>query len=191
MTIEQTHTRTLDYLAPGFLQEAHHWYAAVMRVIAPRLQPNGGNIIAVQLDNEIGMLSWISNAPDLTDNVLADFVGWLSRQHDEAALRVRYPFGLDNPDIRAAAIRSPKDEYAAQWMRDLGHFMRDRYARYVAALRSYAEECGVKDVPFLRLCVFHQGEKGPERVTVDEVVAVLKSDPDEIDLTEARITGGG
>lgn len=48
---------------------------------------------------------------------------------------------------------------------------------------------GVKDVPFLRLCVFRQGEKGLESVTVDEVVAVLKSDPDEIDLTEARITG--
>lgn len=48
---------------------------------------------------------------------------------------------------------------------------------------------GVKDVPFLRLCVSRQGEKGLEYVGVDEVVDVLKSDPDEIDLTEAKITG--
>jgi beta-galactosidase len=142
-------TKTLDYLAPGFLAEARHWYAAVMPVIAPRLYPNGGNVIAVQLDNEIGMLSWISNAPDLTDVVLDDFVGWLSQHYNEAALRVRYPFSLDNPDIRAAAIRSPRDEYASQMRQDLGRFMRARYARYVATLRGYAEEFGVKDVPFV------------------------------------------
>jgi beta-galactosidase len=50
-------TATVDYLAPGFLAEARRWYEAVMAVAAPRLQPNGGNIIAIQLDNEIGMLS--------------------------------------------------------------------------------------------------------------------------------------
>lgn len=46
---------------------------------------------------------------------------------------------------------------------------------------------GVKGVPFLRLCVFRQGEKGLEHVKVDEVVTALKSDPDKIDLTEAKI----
>ena len=30
----------------------------------------GGNVIALQLDNEVGMLSWVSNSPDLTDHVL-------------------------------------------------------------------------------------------------------------------------
>jgi len=142
-------TRTLDYLAPGFLEEVHHWYGAVIPVIAPRLHTNGGNIIAVQLDNEIGMLSWISNAPDLTDGVLSDFAGWLSRRYDDATLKTRYPFAFDNPQVRAAAIRSPREEYAARLMRDLGRFMRDRYARYVATLRGYAEECGITGVPFV------------------------------------------
>src|SRR4051812_15818209 len=84
---KQVPTRTLDYLAPGFLAEARHWYAAVMGVIAPRLQPHGGNIIAVQLDNEIGMLSWVSNAPDLSDYLLADFTTWLTRRYDAATLK--------------------------------------------------------------------------------------------------------
>ncbi|MGN6484743.1 MAG: beta-galactosidase, partial [Thermomicrobiales bacterium] len=60
-------TRTVDYLAPAFLEETRRWYEAVMPVIVPRLHANGGNVIAVQLDNEVGMLSWVSNTPDLTD----------------------------------------------------------------------------------------------------------------------------
>jgi beta-galactosidase len=60
-------TRTLDYLAPDFLDAAEGWYAAVMPVLAARLAPTGGPVIGVQLDNEIGMLSWVSNSPDLTD----------------------------------------------------------------------------------------------------------------------------
>jgi beta-galactosidase len=34
-------------------------------------------------------------------------------------------------------------------MRDLGYYMRNRFARYVAALRSYAEEFGIKGVPLV------------------------------------------
>lgn len=142
-------TRTLDYLAPGFLEETFHWYAAVMPVLAPRLSSNGGNIIAVQLDNEVGMLSWISNAPDLTDTVLDDFVAWLSRQYSNDDLWIRYPFSLDHPTIRAAGFRSPKEDYALRLRHDLGCYMRARCARYVATLRRYAEEHGVKDVPFV------------------------------------------
>ena len=32
-------TRTVDYLAPAFLAEVDRWYAAVMPVLAARLQP--------------------------------------------------------------------------------------------------------------------------------------------------------
>ncbi len=141
-------TFTVDYLASGFLKETRKWYAAVMRVIAPRLYPNGGNIIGVQLDNEIGMLSWVSNCPDLTDNVLADFAEWLKREYDPEVLKERYPFDPDDAEARNGGIRSPKEGYAAELLRDLGHYMRNRFARYVATLRSYAEEFGVKGVPF-------------------------------------------
>ena len=74
-------TKTVDYLAPAFLKEVRKWYKAVMGVLAPRLITNGGNVIVVQLDNEIGMLSWVSNSPDLTDNVLLDFSQWLKNRY--------------------------------------------------------------------------------------------------------------
>ncbi|NLP49599.1 beta-galactosidase [Bacillus sp. RO1] len=142
-------TPTLDYLAPNFLKETKKWYEVVMAVIAPRLHINGGNIIGVQLDNEIGMLSWVSNCPDLTEQLLEDFVLWLNEKYEEAELKERYPFNLQDTYERITGIRSPKEEYAAELMRDLGHYMRDRFTRYVAILREYAEEFGVKDIPFI------------------------------------------
>src|SRR5215211_6808788 len=47
-------TRGVDYLSPGFLAEVRRWYAAVMPILLPRLHPNGGSVVAVQLDNEVG-----------------------------------------------------------------------------------------------------------------------------------------
>jgi beta-galactosidase len=142
-------TRTVDYLAPGFLHEVRRWYDAVMPILAARLQPNGGNIVAVQLDNEIGMLSWVSNSPDLTDFTLDDFWNWLQDRYAPDELAARYPFADDSAPARATAIRSPHDAWAPALHHDLGCYMRDRFARYVATLRGYAEENGVRDVPFI------------------------------------------
>lgn len=141
-------TKTIDYLAPGFLQEVYKWYSAVMPIIASHLYTNGGKVIGVQLDNEIGMLSWVSNCPDLTDHVINDFTAWLKNKYDAKELQKRYPFDIDNISEYGKAIRSPREEYALQLLHDLGYYMRERFARYVATLRSYAEEFGVRDVPF-------------------------------------------
>ncbi|MFG6495339.1 beta-galactosidase [Fictibacillus sp. UD] len=141
-------TPTVDYLAPGFLQEVRKYYEKVMEVVTPRIYQNGGKIIAFQLDNEIGMLSWVSNTPDLTDNVLNDFSNWLSERYGDN-VSLRYPFSLEESAERNAAFRSPKEEYAAQLLKDLGYYMRYRFAKYIAILREYAEEFGVKDIPFV------------------------------------------
>lgn len=142
-------TRTVDYLAPNFLAEARRWYAAVLAVLVPRLASRGGNVLALQLDNEVGMLSWVSNSPDLTELTLADFAAWLRNRHEAAVLRERYPFDLDDPAAFATGVRSPGESYAAALLRDLGHYQRHRHARYIALLRSWAEAEGVSGVPFL------------------------------------------
>lgn len=142
-------TKTLDYLAPRFLDAVEGWYDAVMAVLAPRLIHNGGPIIAVQLDNEVGMLSWVSNAPVLTDLVITEFRTWLENRYDAEALAARYPFASGDEAAWATGLRSPEEGWALTLMRDLGHYRRDRYARYFAALRGMAEARGVRDVPFL------------------------------------------
>ncbi len=137
-------TPTLDYLAPGFLEAAQDWYREVLTVIAPRTYPNGGNVIALQLDNEIGMLSWVSNTPDLTDNVLADFATWLDSKKTYG-----YPFATADIAANKALIRSPKEDYSAKLHQDLGYYMRDRFRRYVETLRKYAESFGITGIPFV------------------------------------------
>lgn len=142
-------TRTLDYLSPDFLKGAKRWYEAVMPLLASRLQSKGGPVIAVQLDNEIGMLSWVSNQPDLSDDTLCEFAKWLVGCYSHEELAKRYPFDWNDPMPRAMGVRNPKPEIGGVLHRDLGDFERHRIARYVATLREYAEASGVRDVPFL------------------------------------------
>ncbi|MGH3324675.1 MAG: beta-galactosidase, partial [Streptomyces sp.] len=141
--------QTIDYLAPAYLKEVRRWYDAVIPVIAKRQHRKGKpGVIACQLDNEIGMLPWVSNTPALTDHLLKDFNGWLDETYGDK-LGDRYPFAGKPAGQRDAAIRAPKDAYAPALMHDVGAFMRGRFARYVAALRKSAEDNGLDGVPFL------------------------------------------
>ena len=143
-----TETSTVDYLAPAFLAESKRWFDAVLPVIAERLQPRGGNVIAVQLDNEIGMLAWVSNSPDLTEHLTADLLRWVREVHGDD-VGTRYPVDLDDADAWTRAVRSPGEAWAPALRVDLGTFMRNRFARYVHALRVFAEDAGIRDVPFI------------------------------------------
>lgn len=139
---------TLDYLNPNFLKEVKKWYSAIIPVISKRLCTNGGNVIALQLDNEIGMLSWVCNSPDLTEFLLGSFTEWLKEKYQDK-LSERYPINFDNFEEVKTKIRSPKEEYALELLKDLGYYMRHRFAVYIKTLREYAEEFGIKDIPFV------------------------------------------
>ncbi|MBA2469406.1 MAG: beta-galactosidase [Chloroflexia bacterium] len=140
--------RTLDYLAPAFLEAARGWYEHVIPVIASRQIGTGGNVIALQLDNEIGMLSWVTNTPDLTDFVIADFRDWLVARDDYDAAAT-YGNAVEDLPAFARLVRSPGEDIAGDLMHDFGHSMRNRFARYVAELRRYAEEFGISGIPYI------------------------------------------
>lgn len=142
-------TPTLDYLSPGFLKSAEKWYEAVMGLISGYTPDKGGKVLAVQLDNEIGMLSWVSNRPDLTPLVLEQFAGWLIQRHGPEACSSRYPFNLGDPEVRKERFQSPRPPYDGSFFKDFGYFMRDRYRRYVMALKDMAEEAGLRDVLYV------------------------------------------
>lgn len=144
-----TPNKTLDYLAPDFLACVEKWYEKIMPVIADNLITRGGNIIACQLDNEIGMLSWVANAPDLSEGVLHDFEDWLKNRYTEAELQLRYPFRNEDFETRRGAYERPEDSYGLIYHKDLGYYMRNRYARYALILKEMAGRYGVKDIPFL------------------------------------------
>lgn len=140
----------VDFLDPVFLKESRLWLEAVVKdVLGPRIQPQGGNVIGIQLDNEIGMLQLVNNKPDMSDNMIADFSAWLQKRYTPESLQSRYPDVefADVLDVRKK-LRTPIGSYGPHLMRDLGHYMRNRFAQYVATLRAFCEESGVNDVPY-------------------------------------------
>lgn len=142
-------TRTLDYLSPRFLEAVEKWYAVIMKVISDRLYDKGGKIISVQLDNEIGMLSWVSNCPDLTDVVLSGLSNWLIETYGADTAGKRYGFDVSDPELCKKHFRSPDEDMVLQLHKDLGYYMRYRFKLYVQKLRQFAENNGVTGVPFI------------------------------------------
>jgi beta-galactosidase len=141
-------TRTADYLAPDFLRAAQGWYAEVMPVVADRLCTRGGPVIGVQLDNEIGMLSWVTNSPDLTEVTCEDMRAWARKRYGVAGAGARVGTDPDDPKAWAEALRRPPEDRTLSLHHQLGLYMRDRYRRYVAVLRATAEGLGVTGVPW-------------------------------------------
>ncbi|MDR2535032.1 MAG: beta-galactosidase [Treponema sp.] len=141
-------TPTLDYTAPSFLKAAKSWYRQVMGLIAQHTPNKGGSVIAVQLDNEIGMLSWVSNKPDFTPNTLGAFEGWLRRQYEPSELLRRYPFFAQEP-LNLETFMTPTRPWDIGFHSDFADFTRERYAQYVTELKKYAEEFGVQDILFV------------------------------------------
>jgi beta-galactosidase len=139
----QLPTADLDYLSPVFLAEVERWYDAVLPVLASRLQPDGGPVIGVQLDNEIGMLAWVSNSPVINARVAADLVAWLEvtgRAH-------RHP-GL-TPEAALAYLQQPPAAYGAVVAEDLMRFCRHDFRRYTDTLADLARARGITTVPML------------------------------------------
>ena len=143
---ERKPSTTLDYLHEGYLSECKKWYQKIFSIIKPYLHTNGGPIIGVQLDNEVGMLNWVTNTPVLNDNVLNRFVGWLKENYNEDEISIRYGFELNNNNY--AQFRSPKENYSVAFHFDFGKFLRKYYKEYILTLREYALECGITDIPF-------------------------------------------
>jgi len=140
-------TPTLDYLSPAFLRLAQKWYKEIIGLATRFMPHNGGKLIAVQLDNEIGMLPWVSNKPDLTTRVLDSFMAWLAESFDAETLAARYPFVLDTG--AHPRFVSPQPPYDVCFHRDFGRYSRERFRTYVQLLRGYAIEAGAQDVLYV------------------------------------------
>ncbi|MDX2064567.1 MAG: beta-galactosidase [Fimbriimonadaceae bacterium] len=142
---EVARSKSLNVRDAGYLSAVHDWYRGVMPVLAERLITLGGPVIAVQLDNEIGMLDWVNNQPDLSEDTLCAFAEWI-----QARNRARlYPFDWADPEARRKAVRTPTAAFSGRLVSDYAGFERDRIAAYTADLRRFAHERGVRDVPFL------------------------------------------
>jgi len=138
-------SKVVRYNDAEFLKRVRRWYGGVMPVLGSRLDSVGGNVIAVQLDNEIGMLQCWSEDPDLSEDTLCAFAAFVQNR----GLESRYGFDMGDPVERVKRLRDPNQADALKFHEDYSHFIRGEFARYVLALRGMAEEFGVKGVPFI------------------------------------------
>lgn len=117
-------TRVISYLHPTYLNLVEKWYKEVCFHVVPRLITHGGSIIMFQLDNEIGMLHWVTNTTDHNKDSL---------QHYEQFCDKVSPI-------------KPHSALESHW--SWAEFARYYYAEYVRTLKMIAEANGI-DVPFI------------------------------------------
>src|SRR5690606_16307216 len=72
-----------SYCHPDFLKCVDGWYQAVFGVLTPRQMTHGGNIIMVQLDNEMGMIPWVRNIMDINPHTMERFAIYLREAYSE------------------------------------------------------------------------------------------------------------
>lgn len=145
------------YLHPDFLACVARWYHAVFGVLAPRQVTRGGRILAVQLDNEMGMVHWVRNILDTSPHTLTCFADYLREVYGDH-LAERYPF----PDLVAAlreGITDPRSPQAARTVEDYRRFFRTYLRRYALFLLEQARAQGLEVPPIINIHGFANGGK--------------------------------
>ncbi len=135
-------TVTRDYMADAFQKYAKIWLDEVYQLLTPY---KSKNLISIQLDNEIGMLSWVSNSPELSDNN----INLLQRFIIENNFQDDYSFDVNNIGLCTEYFRSPKEEYVVAYHYHLGLFNRSKYCDYVDFLKNVTHDAGLDSVPLV------------------------------------------
>jgi beta-galactosidase len=146
-----------SYLHPDFLACVDGWYQAVFEVLAPRQITRGGNILLIQLDNEMGMLQWVRNIVDTNPDTLAHFAAYLQQTYGER-LAARYP-AADLAGFLHEQITQPQPAHAASVIEDYRRFYRLYLRDYAAFLWDRARACGMEVPPVTNIHGFANGGK--------------------------------
>lgn len=141
-------TDVISYLHEDFLRLVERWYRKVCAVIAPHLITRGGSVIMFQLDNEIGMLHWVSNTSDYSAHSLEYFAQFLQKRYGEVSA-AHMALGTRGEDFSAIAqqlVHASPDSLKTHWI--WIDYRRQYAVDYVKVLRHYARQFGIT-VPFI------------------------------------------
>lgn len=142
-------TRVVSYLHPTFMEKADNWYRSICQLLAPYQVQNGGPIVLFQLDNEIGMLNWVTNQIDYNDATIHTFLQYCREAYTAEQLRDR--FGIEKDALETfirEEIKHPTETYALPLQQLWGHFHREFYRQYVEQIKKLANRYGI-DLPFV------------------------------------------
>ena len=117
-----------------FLQFVEQWYRSVGQVAAPYMQENGGPIIMVQLDNEIGMLNWCSGMADYCEGNIARFHEYVKQLYAG-----QESYGDLEDEAFYRFVQDPPADQVIRVNVDLTEYSRLYYKRYFQKLQGFSE----------------------------------------------------
>lgn len=147
----------VSYLHPDYLACVKKWFKAIFEVLTPRQVTRGGNIIMVQLDNEIGMPHWVRNIFDINPDTIARFAEHVQERYGRS-LPHRYPTDNLNQFLRDG-LMNPAGPHAAPIVDDYRHFYRDYVHDYMDFLWREARANGMEVPPIVNIHGFMNGGK--------------------------------
>ena len=165
--------RFASYMHPDFRACVSRWYQGVFEVLTPRQVTRGGNIIMVQLDNEMGMLQWVTNHLDSNPDTLERFAAYLHTAHG-SALMERYGAAVTVDLLREGLIDSTAP-HARQTVEDYRRFYRAYIRDYMSFLLDDARANGLEVPPVVNIHGFGNGGK-TFPIGLSQLVKVMEMD---------------
>ncbi len=146
-------TVDLDYLHPGFLSEAKNWYSKIIPLLAKYQKKN---LLGVQLDNEMGMLAWVSNCPILNDNTIQLFIKYLK----EKDLVNKLPVDADDFEEFKKYCQNPSGNQESIFHDILLDFYREKISMYTKILEQWCQEFGLDESTIYMINIHGTGGGG-------------------------------
>ncbi|HRY30577.1 MAG TPA: beta-galactosidase, partial [Elusimicrobiota bacterium] len=141
------HVTMLSYLHPVFQEKVSRWYGSLLPHIAPRQVTRGGNVVGVQLCNEVAMVHWLQKGADRKEHVQRMYRAFLREKYGDVASlnrahRARHSSfdAVVQPSGEGVELKNLAPHL------DWALFYRRYYAAYFLSLSARAKKFGV-DVP--------------------------------------------
>lgn len=138
------HAMLLSFLNPTFLKYVKRWYDQLLPIISKQQVHKDGNIVMVQLCNEIGMVHWLHKAADQSPFVTDLYRKFLEARYESiGALNAAY--GMDHKSF--ADVAQPSGDVDAKNLGiffDWALFFRRYYALYYHSLYGWAKQYGLE-----------------------------------------------
>ncbi|QAV32633.1 beta-galactosidase [Fervidobacterium changbaicum] len=123
-------TRVFSYLHPDYLSYVKRWYSEVSKVIK-----SFENVIMVQIDNEVGMLQWITSYGDYNEHTIEKFRTYLEEKQMKDLAKELLNWACGRTFSRNLVVA-------------YHDFIREYYAEYLCNLRKFLSDEGI-NVPVI------------------------------------------